>query len=357
MKTLLFSLFVFFLSTFSNQAAAQINFADSSNTEQLYVIKRHDGVEYIGKILIDNARELLIETENLGQIYLPKSEIKSITRIINKKDIINGEYQQDGPFTTRYTFTTNALPIKKGENYAMINLYGPEVHFAMSDKFSLGVMSSWIVSPMLLAGKYTINTKNEKINFSLGTLMGTSGYLNNFRGYGGLHFANVTFGSRMNNVTLAGGYAYLQPGSKNRLDAEGTYYSEDQYFYSYERITSPLIKGPIFSIAGITKVGARASFVFDSMIGVFSQTDSKRTSTAITPTVENDFNSYQHVVTHYENKTTALFVMPGMRFQSTERRAFQVSLAGVSVFGWASNEGGSYNFSFPIPMCSWFFKF
>ncbi|MFT5823216.1 MAG: hypothetical protein ACI8ZM_004476 [Crocinitomix sp.] len=357
MKTLLFSLFVLFLSAFSNSATAQINFADSSNTEQLYVIKRHDGVEYIGKILFDNAREVLIETEDLGQIYLPKSEIKSITKIINKKDIINGEYQQDGPFTTRYTFTTNALPIKKGENYAMINLYGPEVHFAMSDKFSLGVMSSWIVSPMMLAGKYTITTKNEKINFSLGTLMGTSGYLNNFRGYGGLHFANVTFGSRMKNITLAGGYAYLQPGFKNNIEVEATYYSEDPYFYNYERIQSPLIKGPIFSIAGITKVGARASFVFDSMIGIFSQTDSKRTSTQITPTAENGFNNYQHVVTQYESKTTALFIMPGMRFQNNERRAFQVSLAGISVFGWASNEGGSYNLSFPVPMCSWFFKF
>jgi hypothetical protein len=187
--------------------------------------------------------------------------------------------------------------------------------------------------------------------------MGTSGYLNNFRGYGGLHFANITFGSRMKNITVAGGYAYLQLGNQNDFYTEETYYSEEQWFSNFNRTSSPVIKGPIFSIAGITKVGARASFVFDSMIGVFSQLNDMRTTNPITPSAENGFNNYEHVITHYDQRTTALFVMPGMRFQSTERRAFQVSLAGVSVFRWATSQESGDNFSFPIPMCSWFFKF
>jgi len=173
MKTYLPLITLLFLMSFSSRLFAQNYPSDSTDTEQLFVIKRHDGVEYIGKILSDNAREILIETENLGQIYLMKSDIKSITMVLDKKSIINGEFLEEGPFTTRYTFTTNALPIKKGENYSMVNLYGPEVHFAMNDQFSLGVMSSWIVSPMILAGKYTLKTKNEKVNFSLGTLIGT----------------------------------------------------------------------------------------------------------------------------------------------------------------------------------------
>ena len=49
--------------------------------------------------------------------------------------------------------------------------------------------------------------------------------------------------------------------------------------------------------------------------------------------------------------------MPGMRFQKTERTAFQISLAGVSVFEWVSAGQGAQNYSFPIPMCMWFFKF
>jgi hypothetical protein len=50
--------------------------------------------------------------------------------------------------------------------------------------------------------------------------------------------------------------------------------------------------------------------------------------------------------------------MPGMRFQTKENRAFQISLAGVTVFGPAlENWGGPNSISFPLPMCSWFYKF
>ena len=42
--------------------------------------------------------------------------------------------------------------------------------------------------------------------------------------------------------------------------------------------------------------------------------------------------------------------MPGMRFQKSETKAFQISLAGI--IGYADDL-----YSFPVPMCSWFYKF
>jgi hypothetical protein len=42
--------------------------------------------------------------------------------------------------------------------------------------------------------------------------------------------------------------------------------------------------------------------------------------------------------------------MPGLRFQRKENNAFQIALAGVSV--WDESE----NYTFPLPMISWFFK-
>ncbi|PLX09917.1 MAG: hypothetical protein C0596_00055 [Marinilabiliales bacterium] len=161
--------------------------------KQLKVVTKIDGMEYIGEVISDDGREILLNTESLGKIYIPKSEIKSIVDVDNENRIVFGEFRTQGPFTTRYAFTNNAFPVEKGENYALINLYGPEVHFAITNEFSLGIMSTWIASPMVLALKYSFTTKNENINFSLGTLIGTSGYLNSFRGYGGLHWANVTF--------------------------------------------------------------------------------------------------------------------------------------------------------------------
>jgi hypothetical protein len=52
-----------------------------------------------------------------------------------------------------------------------------------------------------------------------------------------------------------------------------------------------------------------------------------------------------------ENRGAFIYFMPGMRFQQTERKAFQIALAGVSV--WQDGD----NFTFPLPLISWFFKF
>jgi hypothetical protein len=344
---------------------------DSTSKDQLYVVTKNDGREYIGKILSDDGREILIETEILGKIYIPKSEIISIIKVQDQKEIVYGEYQSTGPFTTRYAFTTNALPIKKGENYALLNIWGPEVHFALTDHLNVGVMSTWAASPMILALKYSFKTKNEKINFSIGTLMGTSGYFNTFRGFGGLHFANITMGSRKKNLTLSGGYAYMKDGSYSSYFEPGTYITNGSalyYNYGDQKLVSPMQQGPIFSIAGIIPVGAKASFVFDSMVGFFSSQKNVVTTTTLIPdasyqdpnppyTYYNIPGTYQHDVVNVRTESNALFLMPGMRFQTKENRAFQVALAGVAVFRTKGYTGSNPNYSLPIPMCTWFFRF
>lgn len=332
-----------------------------------YVITKSDGTEYIGKVISDDGREVLIVTETLGKIFIPKSDIKSIVKVTDNKSIVRGEYYASGPFTTRHAFTTNALPIAKGENYAMINLYGPEIHFAVTDHLNIGIMSTWTASPLALALKYTIPTKYEKLNFSLGTLLGTSGYFNSFKGYGGLHFGNVTYGDRKNNVTFSAGYGYASSFGTKNLIIPGTYTSTNGSFnYSYGTYSPGITKGPVLSLAGVVKVGAKVSFVFDSMFGAFGRTATKNeigaTNTIIEATLP-DYNNglYQQTVGVTKSnslKLYALFLMPGMRFQTKENRAFQISLAGVTFFGPAfENWVGLKSFSFPFPMCSWFYKF
>ncbi|MCF8224999.1 MAG: hypothetical protein K9J30_03885 [Bacteroidales bacterium] len=310
-----------------------------------YVITRHDGIEYRGEILSDDNREILMDTKSLGKIYIPKYQISTIYEIAEKTSIGYSSYQAEGPFTTRYSFTTNAHPIKKGENYGMLNVHGPEFHLAVSDHLNVGLMATWMASPLVLAGKYSFNTKEAKIHFSVGTLLGTSGYINNFRGYGGLHWANVTFGDRKSNITFSAGYAYLQTGTLHEYYAPGTYYTEQQFSdVGSERLQS-IFQGPIVSIAGIGRIGAKASFVFDSMIGNFSYDKNNVES------IYNDLNGTNtYVASDRRTNATALFLMPGVRFQSTPRKALQICVAGVSVFADESA-------SFPIPMVSWFYQF
>jgi hypothetical protein len=319
-----------------------------------------NGNEYIGTIEKDDGREIYLMTINMGGIFLLKTEIRSIKPITSDKQIVEGEFRNTGPFTTRYAFTTNALSINKGENYTMLNLYGPEMHMAVSNRLSVGIMSTWIGSPLILALKYTIPTKNPNVNFSLGNLTATSGYLQSFRGFGNLAFGNVTFGNRLNNITFAGGYFMYRGGGLENYNQAFSVVT-DQYGFDYNEnkgLPKP-VHGPMFSIGGIARIGAKASFVFDSMLGFFEHEYGEFSTTTLSEPVYSPNDpwllitpgQYQHQVTMKKTNSSVLFVMPGMRFQRDERKAFQFNLAGIMV----SDSGDS--FSAPFPMCTWFYRF
>jgi hypothetical protein len=347
-----------------NTSAPNTSVPSSDTTK--YLVVKYDGNEYVGLILSDDGREVLIETKSLGKIYIPKSDIKLIRPIDYAEDMVNGVVSSADVFTTRYQFTTNCFPIKKGENYAMVNLYGPEVHFAVHKDFSVGVMATWVGSPIGLALKYTRGTANPKINYGVGTLLGTSGYFNLGKGYGGLHWGMITYGDRRNNATLSVGYGYFNPRMSNTnfgqpIYTPGVYaapngmYPElpiDGYFYASDQSN---YKAPIIGLAGQAKVGKKASFIYDCMYIMAS--NSYKSVTGGQPRTEQyDANgllsqvevyNFQETVTAGTSRQNVMVIMPGMRFQRSENKAFQISLAGVL----------TKSMSFPLPMVSWFYRF
>jgi hypothetical protein len=318
-----------------------------------------NGNEYIGTIQSDDGREVKMNTESMGLMIIQKMDIRSMKTVESEKQIVQGEFRNEGPFTTRYTFTTNALEIKKGENYAMLNLYGPEVHVALTNRFSLGVMTTWIGSPLALAAKFTIPTKNPNVNFSLGNLTATSGYIQSFRGFGNLAFANVTLGNRLNNITVAGGYFMYRGGGRENYN-QGFVVEDSSQFLSispFMGLPKP-VHGPMFSIGGIARIGAKASFVFDSMVGFFTHEYGEELApvTLQEPVFDEFYNIvssgyYRHEVVMRKSYSSAVFIMPGMRFQRDERKAFQFSLAGILV-----RDSGE-TISAPFPLCTWFYRF
>lgn len=326
-----------------------------TTTKELKRIEKNDGTVYIGTILSDDGREVLINTESLGKIYIPKSDIKSIGAVGAEDFDEVGEYDPEGPFATRYYFTTNALPLKKGDDYAMIHLYGPEVHFSVGKNFSIGVMTTWFASPFILALKKSFQTKNEKINLSLGALVGTSGYLNTFRGYGGIGFGTFTYGTATDNVSFSAGYGIVNPGFNGNIffnediTADDGFYPENEYTYGDLVNTSPsssrIFQTPLFQLAGTKRLGKRVSLIFDSMISITAQNEKTINYQ------NNGSGTFGYQVTSTSSARTVFFLMPGMRFQRSPKNAFQVALAGVTYID-ANNA-----IAFPIPQCSWFFKF
>ena len=330
------------------------------DTSQNVVVVTYDGKERVGKILSDDGREILLLTTSLGKIYISKENIKEI-RVVEEGEIeaFDGDFRSTGPFTTRYAFTTNALPIKKNEDYAMLNLYGPEVHFSVADNFSVGIMSSWIASPFILALKYTVPTSTEGVNIGFGSLIGTSGYLNTFRGFGNLTWGMITYGDRMKNMTFSAGYLYADLGFIQEFEEPGYYPALVDSFggWTYPEIPfmevgSGPIRSPVFSVAGITKVGKKASFVFDSML-FFSEQDIEDRNREDLRDANFDLIAVRVDDNSRTQKQTIIYLMPGMRFQSKDNRAFQISLGGITAIDRDSGE----TIAFPLPMFSWFAKF
>ena len=364
-----FSLLLFLCVGFQfSELVAQVTPADTN----LYRVVKYNNQEYIGRILNDDGREVLLETSALGKIYIIKSDIQSITIVHREIDFVDDEYRGTGVFTTRYQFSTNAFPLQKHENYALVNLYGPEVHFSVSKNLSVGVMATWIASPIVLALKYSVPTRNEKLNFGFGTLLGSVGYLNQGKGYGGLHWGMVTYGDRKNNVTISLGYSYLNTGMRTgeQMYVPGTYPAVNNFGYpDFATLTPvnfkvPTIKAPILGVAGVASVGKKASFVVDMMFMFGKKVESIHSqivNNVYDQSTGYPIQTYVGPISSTEQTTNSVncLIMPGMRFQKTESAAFQVSLAGVIGSTTIQTPGllTTKRYSFPVPMCSWFFKF
>tara|TARA_Y100000385_G_scaffold200847_1_gene207927 strand:- start:325 stop:1359 length:1035 start_codon:yes stop_codon:yes gene_type:complete len=314
----------------------------------LRLVEKIDGTQYIAKILSDDGREILIDTEAMGKIYIPKSQIKRIALIENTDEIVDGDWREESPFSTRYAFTNNALPIKAKNHYAMVNLFGPEIHFAVNDRLNIGIMTTWLASPFVFVGKYTIPTRNPKVNFSIATMLGTSGYLDGFESFGGFHWGTFTYGDRKKNISFSGGYGYLSVGGNSSVEnVPGTYTSIGGQMPIIPTQSKSIPSAPIFSVAGIFQLTSKASIFFDSMFGVISPSANTDYNYVYDPTTGN----YNDVVTVTRSNGAFLYFMPGMRYQQTDKKAFQIALAGVSY--WQDGR----NTTFPLPLLSWFFKF
>lgn len=294
MKNLFFFVFVGIFSLLSFEANAQ-----DIDTSKTYVVIKNDGTEYVGQILSKDGREVLIKTKKVGDIYIPMHEIKEIKEVDPKDLTPSGAYQHSDAFATRYFITTNGVPIEKGESYILWNLYGPDFEFGVADNLTVGIMTTWLTVPLVGSVKYTIPlSEGGNTNLAVGTLLGTGSWagLDNF---GALPYASLTMGDRKANISLTGGFIHLRGNIDEGLETE----------------TRPLL-----SIGGLTKIGNKASFVFDSVIA--PPTDA-------------------------EGSTVAL-LMPGIRIQTKPNKAFQFGFTAVAADGEV--------FPFPLPFIQWFQK-
>ncbi|WP_027418310.1 hypothetical protein [Crocinitomix catalasitica] len=329
-------------------------------------ITMNNGEVYIGEILSDDGRETLIETKTVGKLYLKKSEIAQIKKI-NQQEAESQEadpvFDEDpAGFTARYQLSPNALPLKKGTGYTAINLYGPELHYTVMDNLTINLATSWIASPFTVSLKYTLPINSDVFHLGIGTRIGSSAYLNKFRGYGGNLWLTGTIGNHEDNISLSYGYGYADLGMKNnnysyipgQYDGNDYYYSEnafgnDNYTNLPIQDAGPQItQGSYFSLGARKTLSRKVSLTFDATVYISSSGGSNQKVN-----LDNSNPSAPIItVTDEFEKVTIAYFMPGVRFELSEGKAFQVSLSGYYL-----NRFITINDGLPIiPMCTWYFR-
>lgn len=305
--------------------APQISYSQeevSVEDTTLYRLVKTDGGELIGYILSQDEREILFKTKDGRKIVIPQYVVKEVIPVKASEFSNKGEFVGEDKFATRYFISTNGLPMKKGEHYVQWNLFGPDFQFAVSDRFGLGVMTSWLAVPIIGTAKYSFKL-GENAQAAVGTMLGTSSWAsfsNSDLAFGlALPFATLSIGDRKSNLAFSGGYGgFWQGGS-----ADGR---------------------ALISVAGMTKISPKFSLVFDSFI--------------VTPGGERTVTSYQdvynpntgfyetQVITTTEKRPGFALLIPGLRWHQGEGKAFQFGFTGVVA--------GSDVFPIPIPMVQWY---
>lgn len=308
-KTSCCILFLSIVLFFNSNLFAQEK-VDTTIISLTYIIETYNGGQFIGEILRQNEKEVLINTKDRGQISIPKYEVK-VLRVLKSGELnAKGIYMPEEVFSTRYFITTNGLPIKKGENYVLWNLYGPEIHFGVGKNIGVGLMTSWFGMPIIGSAKYSINI-NEKINIGVGSLFGTGSWAAPDFALG-LPYGVFTYGDRRNNINFSGGYGIV----------------------AYEGIAEGKA---LMSIAAMKKVGKKVSIVFDSFI----VPEVRFTNSTYDPNtnIETTTNKY----------SVFAILIPGIRIQEDPNKAFQFGFAGI----YANGEF----VPLPIPFLQWYRKF
>jgi hypothetical protein len=291
-----------------------------------YRIVKTDGSELIGRILKEDERELTIKVSDGRMIIVPQYVVKEIKPVRAGELSEKGIYIGEDRFATRYFITTNGLPMKKGEHYIQWNLFGPDFQFAVSDRFGLGIMTTWLALPIIGTAKYSIPLKHD-FQFALGAMVGTSSWItllgSNANAGGALPFGTLSYGTRRANLAISGGYGVIWADG----DSDGR---------------------ALTSIAGMIKVSSRISLVFDSFIVVKGQTT--RTTSSEWQSVYNpSTGTYQDqlVTTTTEDRKPGLgLFIPGVRWHQAEGKAFQFGFTGISFDGEL--------LPVPMPMVQWY---
>ncbi len=211
--------------------------------KKTYIVVTNDGAEFIGEIISDDAREILMNTRDRGQMYIPKHTIKSV-QLMGNDNYQNGELITENHFPNHYMFSSNVLPLKKREFVANTYYFlGYSLNYSVNENVAVGVHTSIVGRPIGLGLKtsFTISEMNY-----LGVEM-HGGFLsidqgNYFMGHIGVKY---TRGNEKANFSVGAGVVSLSAGFTNTYSGTAS------------------INGYYLNAAGCSRISKKSMFVLE----------------------------------------------------------------------------------------------
>lgn len=204
LECLLITICLIGVSLFTNAQNSQ----DSIKSQ----VETMDGNTYIGIILEQTNETISIKTDKLGEISIPRSEVKRITQLTVTKSK-DGTYWLENPQSTRYFWAPNGYSLKKGEGYYQnVWIMFNQAVYGFTDHFSGGVgvvpmfLFAGASTPAWITAKFSVPVVKDKVNLGVGALAGTVIGEEN-TGFG-IIYGISTFGTRDKNLNIGLGWGY-----------------------------------------------------------------------------------------------------------------------------------------------------
>ena len=196
-------LILLFFLFFAQALHAQIKGVSHFLPDVEYRVEKNDRASYIGFIIEDDENRVVVKTENLGNVAIPKHEIRSIYPTkdqSNKKSPFAGKSH----YFFRNQLSPSARPVGAGNIDFGASIFGANLSVGLTDKISISGASTWIGAPLAISVKYSAKLSDRLYAAGgfLGGSLGIAGPTSYF--YGG--YASVTYGTNEYNITGSAGY-------------------------------------------------------------------------------------------------------------------------------------------------------
>ncbi|MFT4601306.1 MAG: hypothetical protein ACI857_001484 [Arenicella sp.] len=252
-----------------------------TDSAKVVLLTKHDGGCYTGVILTDDGREILIDSKEVGKIYIPKHLVKTIVaynssaKPIEKEEpeivedtedpFDDGEMGYENFTSTKYIQSDNAFPLRPGEAFLKVMPIGLEVQVPLKTNWSVGAMSTFIGAPLIIKTKLSFpvfKTSYFSLDAAYGSMM-FGGLFNAGITEGGGYFnTGFSFGDRKNNFTAKIGIGLVHQDREiwewDQFTQTGVLISEGMTYDPYA----------IASFSGMTSISKRSHFIFDLIAGL-----------------------------------------------------------------------------------------